>query len=65
MAKFNYADCQQKHGYKTDVNKIRQLFDMKNDSEQRFSLIEKHLGKAHQIRELLEQIKTQGWSAYV
>jgi arylsulfatase A len=63
LARFNYANWQQKHGYQSDDNEKGQLFDMKNDSEQRFNLIEKHPEKAHQLRELLEQIKSQGWSA--
>ncbi|WP_217896163.1 hypothetical protein [Pseudoalteromonas sp. A601] len=52
-----------KHGYKTDVNKKGQLFDMQDDSGQRFNLIEKHPEKTRQLRQLLEQIKTQDGSA--
>lgn len=63
LARFNYENWQKKHGYQTDDNEKGQLFDMQNDSGQRFNLIEKHPEKARQLRQLLEQIKTQDGSA--
>ncbi|MEP4889927.1 MAG: arylsulfatase [Aliiglaciecola sp.] len=63
LARFNYANWQRKYGYQTDDNKKGQLFDMQKDPEQRFNLIDAHPDKALQLREELEKIKNQGWSA--
>lgn len=63
LERFNYADWQKRHGYVSDDNAKGQLFDMANDSSQRFNIIEKHPQKAAELRKILEKIKAQGWSA--
>jgi len=63
LVRFNYSDWLDKHGYESDDHVKGQLFDMKNDSEQRNNLIEKYPNKVIKLRKELEKIKEQGWSA--
>ncbi len=62
LERFNYSGWQKKYGYQNDDHKKGQLFDMKNDPEQRHNLIEKYPEKASELLKQLEKIKDQGWS---
>lgn len=63
LSKFNYSDWLKRHKYTSDDHSSGQLFDMKNDKEQRYNLIDKHPQKVTELLIHLEQIKSQGWSA--
>lgn len=54
---------QTKHGYHNDDNVKGQLFNMKNDPEQRNNLIDKYPEKAEQLAALLKKIRVQGYSS--
>ncbi|MEC4726467.1 arylsulfatase [Shewanella sp. D64] len=62
LDRFNYADWQKRHGYRTDDNEKGQLFDIKNDRGQRHNVIEKHPEKAEELKTLLQKIRLQGYS---
>lgn len=60
LERFNYAGWQKKHGYKADDHVKGQLFDMKNDKEQRYNLIEKYPNIADELLRKLTKIQIDG-----
>jgi arylsulfatase A len=57
------SDWEEKYGYTRDDLKTGQLFNMKKDPSQKMNLIDKYPEKAAQLKDQINKIRQQGFSA--